>query len=130
MSTTPQLKTRGRMESIEPHRAAHSQRKRDEAEWRKNRTTGFMRVHSEVTINDGEIARITNKKFYELKSFGQTLHWSLDKAKVMAAYEATAHTFIEEREIIPGRVERIEVTPRHLTVWEFNPETGQKWRIK
>ena len=72
------------------HKAEHARRRRAEAEWFKNRTTGFVRCMTDVTIDDGLIARKTGRKFYELKSFGQTMQWSLDKQQVLVAKEAMA----------------------------------------
>ncbi len=125
----PKLKAEGSI--LPPHQAEYARRRRAEAEWLKNRTTGFIRCMTDVTIDDGLIARKTGRNFYELKSFGQTMQWSLDKQQVLVAKESMEHIFIEERtDAQKGKTYRVEVKPRHLSVWEYNPRTSMKRRIE
>jgi hypothetical protein len=125
---TPKLEVEAYV--IPAHKVEHHRRRRAEAEWFKNRTTGFVRCMTDVTIDDGLIARKTGRKFYELKSFGATMQWSLDKQQVLVAKEAMSHIFIEERtDARKGKTYRVEVKPRHLTVWEYDPATSMKRRI-
>lgn len=128
-STSPALKVKGQMESIEPHKAEHTRRRREQSNWMKNRTLGFIRVMNDIVIDDRQIAIKTGKSLYEVKSFGQTMEMTLDKNKAMLAKEAMEHSFIEEREMPDGKVFFIEVKPRHIHVYEYNPCTGHKWRI-
>jgi len=37
--------------------------------------------------------------------------------------------FIEERTNPMGKTHYVEVKPRHITVWEYDPRTSMKWRI-
>jgi len=125
---TPELKVEAVM--IPAHKAEHHRRRRAQAEWFKNRTTGFIRCMNDVTIDDGLIARKTGRKFYELKSFDATMQWSLDKQQVLIAKESMEHIFIEERtDARKGKTYRVEVKPRHLSVWEYDPATSMKRRI-
>jgi hypothetical protein len=126
--SNPQLKVEAIV--VPAHKAEHARRRRAEAEWFKNRTTGFVRCMTDVTIDDGLIARKTGRNFYELKSFDSTMQWSLDKQQVLVAKEAMSHIFIEERtDARKGKTYRVEVKPRHLTVWEYDPATSMKRRI-
>lgn len=124
----PKLKVEG--SNLEPWKLEHARRRRVEAEWFKNRTTGFVRCMTDVTIDDGLIARKTNRNFYELKSFDSTMHWSLDKQQIVIAKESMSHIFVEERtDAQKGKTYRVEVKPRHLSIWEYNPRTSMKRRI-
>jgi hypothetical protein len=59
------------------------------------------------------------------------MQWSLDKQIVISAKEAMSHTFLEERtDARKGKTYRVEVKPRHLTIWEYNPRTSVKRRLK
>jgi hypothetical protein len=123
----PKLKAEG--SDLAPHKIGHANRKRAESEWKKNRVTGFMRAQSDITIDDRKIAIQTKRNFYELKSFGQTMHWSLDKQVIEAAKTAMEHSYIEERMTPWKKTEKISVKPKHITIWEYNPRTSQKRRI-
>lgn len=125
---TPPLKAEGTI--MPAHKLEHARLKREKADWFKNRITGFIRCMNDVQIDDGRIARMTNRNFYELKSFGQTMQWSLDKQQVISARDAMSHTFLEERtDARKGKTYRVEVKPRHLHIWEYNPRTSHKRRI-
>jgi len=128
-ATTPVLEVQAQMESIPAHKAEHARRRREHAQWLKMRTKGFIDVHNKVEIDDRKISNKTNRNFFELKSFGQTMHWDMSKEKIMTAKTQMEHTFIEERMTPLGKTEKIQVKPRHITVWEYNPRTGMKWRI-
>jgi hypothetical protein len=127
--TTPILEVKAQMETIPAHKAEHARRRREHAQWLKMRTKGFIDVHREINIDDGRIANRTQRNFFELKSFGQTLDMSLDKAEIMSFKARIEHVFIEERDTPFGRTEKVQVKPRHLSVWEYNPRTSQKRRI-
>lgn len=108
------------------HKLHHRELKRKKQEWERGRQDGFTRIHNQVEIDDGAIARKTGKCFYELKSFGMTMAWSLDKAQVINAYNASMRTHVENRLDPRGNFQRYIVTPSHLVVYEFNPATGHK----
>lgn len=111
------------------HQQAHKQRKRAHMLWERNRTTGFIRIHRPVEIDDRRIALKTNRNFFELKSFGATLHWSFDLDDIIIAWKKHDKVFLEEREIVPGRIETITVRQRHLRVFEYDPATSIKMDI-
>ena len=126
--TNPKLKVEGSI--LPPHKVEHARRKRERSDWLKNKTTGSIRCMTDVTIDDGLIARKTLRNFYELKSFDSTMHWSLDKQVIILAKEAMSHNFIEERiDAQKGKTYKVEVKPRHLSIWEYNPRTSMKRRI-
>lgn len=126
---TPPLKVKGTMETLPPHQAEHARLRREKNNWFKNRTLGFLRIMTEVTIDDRQIAIKTGRNLFELKSFGQTLDMSLDKVKIMQHKKGAERTFIEERVNFRGDTHFVECKSTHLTVWEYNPRTSQKWRI-
>lgn len=128
-STSPALKVKGEMESIEPHKAEHARRRRVHGMWVKNKTLGSIRIMNDIVIDDRAIAIKTKRNLFELKSFGQTLDISLDKNAILQFKESMERTFIEERTNPMGKTHYVEVTPRHVTVWEYNPRNSQKWRI-
>lgn len=125
----PQLEVKAEMESIPAHKAEHSRRRREHARWLKMRTKGFIDVHNKIEIDDRKIAIRTHRNFFELKSHGQTMDMSLNKGDIMREKQEMEHTYIEERDTPFGKTEKIQVKPRHITVWEYNPRTGFKWRI-
>jgi hypothetical protein len=127
--SNPKIEAKGKVEVIPPHKIGHANRKRAESEWKKNRVAGFVRAQSDITIDDRKIAIQTRRNFYELKSFGQTMHWSLDKQVIEAAKTAMEHSYIEERMTPWKKTEKISVKPKHITIWEYNPRTSQKRRI-
>lgn len=128
-STSPALKVKGKMESIPPHKAEHARRRREHTNWFKNKTLGAIRIMTEVTIDDRKIALQTGRNLFELKSFGQTLDLSLDKQAILQVKESMERMFIEERTNPMGKTHYVEVTPRHVTVWEYDPRSSHKWRI-
>jgi hypothetical protein len=128
-STTPTLKTKGEIESIEPHRAEHARRRREQTNWFKNRALGAIRIMNDIVIDDRKIAIKTKRNFFEVKSFGQTMEMTLDKTKAMLVKDAMEHSFIEERINFKGDTHFVECKSRHITVWEYNPRTSQKWQI-
>lgn len=128
-STSPALKVKGKMETIEPHRAEHARLRREHSNWLKNKTLGAIRIMNDVTIDDRKIAINTGRNLFELKSFGQTLDMSLDKNAILQEKEGMERMFIEERTNPMGKTHYVEVKPRHITVWEYNPRNSQKWRI-
>jgi hypothetical protein len=128
-STSPALKVKGQMESIPAHMAEHARLRRERMNWIKNKTLGSIRIMNEVTIDDRRIAIETNRNLFELKSFGQTMDISLDKPRMLAQKEAMEHMFIEERINFRGDTHYVEVKSNHITVWEYNPRSSQKWRI-
>lgn len=126
---TPALKVKGKMESIPPHMAEHARLRREHTNWLKTKTTGFIRIMNDIVIDDRKIAIQTGRNLFELKSFGQTLDISLDKGSMLEKQESMKRTFIEERTNPMGAIHYVEVTPAHVTVWEYNPRSSQKWRI-
>lgn len=128
MADTPKLEVHG--SDLPAHKIEHARLKRERADWIKNRTTGFIRCMTDIQIDDALIARKTGRNFFELKSFGQTMQWSLDKQQIIIARDAMSHIFLEERkDAREGKTYRVEVKPRHLTMWEYNPRTSVKRRI-
>jgi len=123
----PKLKVEG--SDMPAHKIEHARRKRLDSEWKKNKIMGFIRCMTDIVIDDRRIAINTRRNFYELKSHGQTMHWSLNKTEIIAAKTAMEHSFLEERDTPFGKTERVTVKPRHLTIWEYNPRTSQKRRI-
>jgi len=112
------------------HQLEHKARRYRDAEWKRERTLGFMCVHNRIEIDDKRIAERENMPFYEVKSFGQTLDWSLNKVEIMAFYDRLQKPHIEERENAFGKLQKYVVKPTHITVWEVNPHTYYKRRIK
>ena len=129
--TTPVLEVKAQMEAIPAHKLEHARRRREHASWLNMRTKGFIDCQNNrgVDIDDRKIALRTGRNFFELKSFGQTLNMSLDKAEIMSMKADVEHSFIEERDTPFGKTEKVTVKPRHLSVYEINPRLGTKWRI-
>ena len=111
------------------HQQHHKQRKYEAQMWKRRREEGFIRCHNNTEIDDRRIAIKTGRHFFELKSFGQTLHWSLNKQEVIQAYHAANRTHIEWRLDPMGKEQRYTVQPRHLQVLEYNPKLGIKWDV-
>ena len=118
----PSLKT----DQTPKHQQHHRQLKYERQLWLRQRTDGFIRSHQLIELDDRLIALKTGRCFYELKSFGQTLHWSLKKAEVIVAYHDANRTHIEYRLNPMGKEQRYIVQPRHLKVFEYNPATSHK----
>ena len=129
LSQTPGLKVKAKMESTPAHMAEHARLRREHTNWLKNKTLGSIRIMNEITIDDRKIALATDRNLFELKSFGQTLDMSLDKPAIMAFKESMERTYIEERTNPMGKTHYVEVKPKHITVWEYNPRNSHKWRI-
>lgn len=108
------------------HKQHHRELRRKKMEWERGRMEGFTRVHNQIEIDDRRIALKQGIPFYELKSFGNTLHWSLHKQEVIGAYNAANRSHIENRLNAMGDLQRYIVKPDHLVVYEYNPATGQK----
>ncbi len=125
MSEMPALK----VDQSPRHTHHHRQLKYEQQMWARRRTEGFIRSHQSIEIDDGRVARKTKRCFYELKSFGQTLHWSLDKQQVIFAYHAANRTHIEYRLDPMGKEQRYIVQPRHLRVYEYDPMSSHKINI-
>jgi len=111
------------------HQLHHRELRRQQQEWERHRTEGFVRCHDTVEIDDKRIALRTHAKFYELRSFGATLHWSLNKQEIINAFNATNRSHVEHRIDHMGEERRYVVIPTHLSVWEYNPITSHKLNI-
>ena len=111
------------------HMHHHKQLKYERQMWARRRTEGFIRSHQSIEIDDRRIALKTGRCFYELKSFGSTLHWTLDKEQVIFAYHAANRTHIEYRLDPMGKEQRYIVQPRHLQVFEYDPANSMKLEI-
>lgn len=119
-----------KVDQTEAHKLHHKWKRHQEAERLRERTLGFLCVHNRIEIDDKVIAKRTNMPFYEVKSFGQTLNWSLNKVEIMAFYDKLMRPHVEERENAFGKLQKYVVMPTHLAVWEVNPHTSHKIRIK
>lgn len=125
MSELPALK----VDQTPRHQQHHKQLRHEKQTWLRHRTDGFVRSHQHIEIDDRRIAIQTGRCFYELKSFGQTLHWSLNKVEVINAYHAANRTHVEYRLDPMGKEQRYIVQPRHLSVWEYHPVSSHKLDI-
>lgn len=126
MSELPALK----VDQTPSHQQHHKQLKYERMMHDRRRTDSFVRCHQSIEIDDRKIAIKQGMRFYELKSFGQTLHWSLNKTEVINAYNAANRTHIENRSSPLGGEQRYIVQPSHLRVWEYNPVTGHKYPLQ
>lgn len=111
------------------HKMHKKELNRKHQEWLRHRNEGFVRCHQSIEVDDKRIALKTGMHFFELKSFGSTLAWSLNKVEVMNAFHATNRTHVEFRLDPFGKEQRYIVEPRHLRVYEYNPVTGHKYNI-
>ena len=125
----PPLKIKSVIEAIPAHMMEHARRRREHSNWFKTKTLGFIRIMSDIVIDDRKIAIETGRNLFELKSSGQTMDMSLDKSKMLAQKESMEHTFIEERINFRGDTHFVECKSKHISVWEYNPRNSQKWRI-
>jgi hypothetical protein len=111
------------------HKLHHRELRRKKQEWERMRVEGFTRCHNKIEIDDRKIALQQGMCFYELKSFGMTMAWSLDKVQVINAYHGSMRSHIENRLDPKGNLQRYIVMPSHLKVYEYNPATGHKIRL-
>lgn len=123
--TVPTIK----VDQTPKHKQEHRRRRASQQEWERTRTMGFIQVHNRIEINDRVIAETSAMPFYEVKSFGQTLDWSLNKVEIMLFYERLMKPHIEYRLDHMGEERRYTVVPDHLAVWEIHPYGLYKRRI-
>lgn len=91
---------------------------------------GFIQVHNRIEIDDRAIAQESGMPFFEVKSFGQTLHWSLNKVEIVLFYERLMKPHVEHRLDHMGKERRYTVTPSHVEIWEIHPHGLYKRRIR